>query len=183
MGDSYAIGVELHVPEQFRNIASYVFRQFARIWGIPVRIQRETAVGSARIVYGTDDEAQRRGTGTVVIPFDAAAFAEATPFEARRSSGRALWTRQGDTSPVPDLISSTYRLLRMLDESQVLGRQRDRRGIFNNDALPAARRAVDAVPLVEEHAAFLLDKVASSGGGATSRRVPSGRGGNVLPWP
>ena len=117
-------------------------------------------------------------SGALIIPFDEAGFSETTRFETRHEAGRVLWTRSGDASPVPDLVAATYRLLRMLDESQVGDEDRDRRQVFKTDALPPARKAIDAVAVVEHHAAFLLDELRKRGLARDDEAIakwPSGR--------
>ena len=170
------IRVAMRVPQQFRNRASYVFKTFSLIWGIPIRVVGASDASQAEIVYGTARSDGTAGAHRVTIPFDQAGFQETTQFEAVQHNGRVLWKKQEKGGGF-DVIASTYRLLGLLDEAQVDPQARDRRQIFDNGVLPLARREVDTVPIVEHHGAYLLEMLRSVAPGAAAERVPKWPGG------
>jgi hypothetical protein len=63
----------------------------------------------------------------------------------------------------PDLIGSTWRLVSLLDETQVPSINRDAAGAFVTDDLPAGRRTELDQPLAEWHAAALLRQLEHGG--------------------
>ena len=166
------IRVAIRVPAEFRNRASYVFRTFSLIWGIPIRVVAASDAGEAEIVYGAALSDRTSGAGRVNIPFDEAGFQKTTQFEPVRQNGRVLWTKQEESRGGFDVIASTYRLLALLDEAQVDPQARDRRQIFDNGVLPPARREVDTVPIVEHHAAYLLERLRSVDPRLAAERLP-----------
>ena len=120
------------------------------------------------------------GSAALRIPFDEAGFQETTQFESVLQNGRVLWKKHGEDGERFDLIAGAYRLLQMLDETQVAAGARDRRGIFHNGGLPPARAAVDALPLVEHHAAALLEMLRRAGNREYSVQVPKWPGGKAF---
>ena len=77
----------------------------------------------------------------------------------------------------PDLIGSTWRLLALVDETQVAESSRGPGGIFLSDALPVGRRRCLDEPLVEWHAAMLVRHLERRGIRLDDRveRWPGGR--------
>lgn len=69
---------------------------------------------------------------------------------------------RGDMRP-PDLVGSTWRLLALLDETQVHESGRDDAGAFLTDALPPTRRDALDQPFAEWHAAALLRHLEAAG--------------------
>lgn len=154
-----------------------MFRTLSCILGVPFTIAPTGSRGPAEIAYGNDFPDDQ--PVAVPIPFDEAGYEESTPFEAVVQDGRILWRRRGESDQRFDLIAGTYRLLQMLDETQVAPGARDRRGIFGNEALPAARAAVDSVPIVEHHAAALLAMLLRARSAAGIEQAPKWPGGKT----
>lgn len=171
------IRVVIGVPARFRNRAAYVFDTLSLIWGIPIRVVETSDSRQAEIVYGTALPDELNGARRVTIPFDESGFQKTTQFAAVRQKGHVLWKKRDEEGGRFDVIASTYRLLQLLDEAQVDPQARDRRQIFNNDALPAARREVDTVPIVEHQAAYLLEMLRSAAPGLAAERLPKWPGG------
>jgi len=163
------IQVVLSIPDTYVQRAEYVFRLFADQWGVPVSISRDP-FADADIHYGASRD---RGSDAVVdIPFDQRLYDPACVCTMLRHGGLHLWAHRDVEVLSTDLVASTYRLLTFLDERQVDPAARDRRGVFPSEALPAGRRRTAVLPLVDDHAAFLLQRLESVRPGATASAVP-----------
>jgi hypothetical protein len=166
-----SIHVNLCIPPKFYNRAVYVFRIFSSIWGVPVRFVDGVDVERTDIRYGRELADTDLKT-TVWIPFDEAGFLDHTCYESKEDEGRLLWKRQGGVAMPFDVVASSCRLLLLSDEVQIAPAARDRRGIFCNDGLPAARKAIEGMPVVEHHAAYLLERVRCVNPGLAESRMP-----------
>jgi len=141
-------------PEPLRARARYALGELALRWGLPLRF---VAPERAHVVYG--GEPASVPPGALHWPCEPALYDAATSgAPARDPSGRPLWLASGADAARADLVAGAYRLLALLDEQGVAESQRDRRGIFPTNALPAPRRAVLDEPMVEHHAAALLER-------------------------
>ena len=130
-----SIRVEMRVPDSYKNRAAHVFRAFSLIWGIPLKVVPAGTGEAVDIAYGNDFSAERQRP--LRVPFDAAGYEETTPFESALQDGHVLWKKRGENSQRFDMIASAYRLMQMLDESQIAPETRDCRGTFPNSAFPS----------------------------------------------
>ena len=169
------IRVQLSVPdESIIRRAEYVFRLFSDQWGIPVAFCRDPSE-HADIRYGPPGD---RGPRDVLqIPLDRRLYEPASVCTGIRHDGLHLWGPPGLDPESIDLVGGAYRLLTFLDEGQVDPAARDRRGVFPADALPYGRRRSAAVPLVDDHAAFLLQRLERVRPGLTASADPKWPGG------
>ncbi len=162
------LAIALRVPEAFDARARWALGRLAAAWGLPVRYA--DAAAEVDLAYGPPES--RRPGDRVFVPFDAALYEPATACEAAPLDGGSAWVRRGADPAAPDLVGGAYRLLTFQDESQVDEARRDRRGIFTCDALPAARLACAGAPLVEHHAARLLERLLAARPSLAAACVP-----------
>jgi peptidoglycan/xylan/chitin deacetylase (PgdA/CDA1 family) len=120
---------------------------FVRL-GLRLRIA-DGEPGDGVIVYGPAPATWRGAS----LSYDARCYNSSVRFTAVGSP--PLWAPCGTAAENVDLIGGLVRLLTLADEAQIEETQRNPRGIFPVSALPAARREVRAVPLVEHHAIAL----------------------------
>ena len=151
------IAVRLDIPEAWVGRARYAFGALALRWGIPIRFTADA--GAADITYSGDPAA--RAWEGCALTFDPRLYEPGTMCRAlHEPSGRWIWRRADlPAGDAPDLVGGAFRLLTYLDESQVAEERRDRRGVFVTEALPPERRRMADRPLVEHHAAAVLDAV------------------------
>lgn len=168
------IKIHLNVPPEYRSAARYAMEELAIRMGVPVRFSAET--DSVDLIYGPPVRTQAPGAAVpcVHIPFDPRSYEAVTICEALQDeAGRFLWSAGPRLAgELPDLVGGTWRLLNYLDESQVPESARDRRGIFLNAALPPGRRAMEAEPLVENHADALFERLLQLKPGLAAARLP-----------
>lgn len=129
------------------------------------------AIG-VRIALVTDGQADLRYGGepgdgaTAWLPFWSETYDADAIHAAAGVDGLPCWLPRNRLDARPaDLIGSTWRLLSLLDESQVPAASRDSGGAFLTDALPPARRAQLDQPLAEWHVEALARHLAASGVG------------------
>lgn len=151
------IRIELRIPETFEPRARYALAQLALAWGLPVRFVTGGSAGGASLVYG--EPGRRRPGDALFVPFDAELYEPATRCETASLEGVTVWVREGVAPGAIDLVGGAYRLLALLDESQVDEAGRGRRGTFLCAALPGKRQTCTAEPLVEHHAAILFERL------------------------
>jgi hypothetical protein len=144
----------VQIPDAYIARAVYVLRTLSTIWGLPIRITHEPLQETPDIVYSPIQES---GQASLHVPFDSAIYLSGT----EASNDNSL-----------DPIGSIYRLLTLLDEQQVAEEDRDQRGVFSVEALPAARRQTVSTPLVEQHAESLLSKLMARRPGLEAARLP-----------
>jgi hypothetical protein len=164
------ITIAVGVPDAYARRAEYVFGVFADQWGLPVRTVRDPAAVDADIRYTALPPAE--GDGAVWVRFDERMYAPDCACAAIRHDGARVWARRSADPACPDLVAGAYRLLTFLDERGVPAEERDARGVFRSDALPAARREVAAMPVVDDHAALLLERLRRARPGATANPLP-----------
>jgi hypothetical protein len=106
---------------------------------------------AADVHYG-----EERRAGTAFVPYWAECYAPAEPHVGVPAASERWWVpaRRAGERPV-DLIGGIARLLNLLDEAQVAEGERGADGVFMISALPKAREATHAVPLVDWHVAEL----------------------------
>ncbi|MEA2320929.1 MAG: hypothetical protein QOD81_779 [Solirubrobacteraceae bacterium] len=166
------IRVFLGIPEAFVARAEHVFEVFAQHWGVPLSVSRDPAA-DAHVAYQTDDHERRHGV--VRIRFDERLYDAGCGCVAREHDGHQVWCRPDVDPDAADIVGASHRLLTFLDEQRVRPEDRDRRGIFRTDALPPARRRVVDVPVVDHHAAWLLERLV--------RTCPRAVDGRLAKWP
>jgi hypothetical protein len=147
------ITVRLDIPTEFRNRAKYVFENFALHWGIPTRFVNDDE--RADVVYSSQSEPDDNGQS--VISFDPAMYRPETGCQLHQREGKYLWTRSTDKGGISDVVAGGYRLLSLLDESQIGDDKRDRRGNFLSQSLPPDRRRIAQEPIFENHADWVLN--------------------------
>jgi hypothetical protein len=169
------IRVTIDVPDSHVRRAEYVFKLFAQQWGIPLFISYGSDYAGADVRYTVQPHSE--GNPGLCIPFDHRAYDPMERYTVVEQNGYRLWMRSGARAGAADIVGSSYRLLTLLDEQQVDGAARDRRGIFRTEALPPERRAAGSLPLVDDHAAFVLDRVARERPGSVEPALPKWPGG------
>lgn len=156
------------VPERFRPRIAYALAETS------VRLGRRLVLVPETISEGADI-AMGKSTATLKLPFHLSAWDGTGSFVATGEKKR-LWAHQECSDADVDLLGGIFRLLTLADERDVPNAERDERGIFLTSALPAARRSVLAVPLVEWHVEELAKRLAAVGLGPVEN-------GHVRPWP
>ena len=152
------IQVALRIPHSYVSRARYALETLALAWGLPVSVEPDGDQGHLVYASRSDVPAHLRDR-TVFVPFDPAVYDAATACSVTRIDGRPAWGPDGREAATLDLVGGTYRLLALLDETQVEPSERDRRGVFACTALPRARGAAAGVPLVEHHAEILFEQL------------------------
>lgn len=151
------ISIHIEVPERYRNKAEYVFAFFSLAWGLPIR--RSSAGSSdAHIIYSSDPSKHRDKRDSVIIGFEESLYMAETVCKLTPLNDSKVWTASGNASNV-DFVGSSFRLLTMLDESQVDPQLRDDKDTFIVDALPDGRREGAHLPLADVNAKVVLDKL------------------------
>ena len=173
------IRIATSIPDAFVRRADYVFHQFGERWGIPVRVSHDGDGRDADLRYGAF-RAPEGGRAAVDVPFDERLYEPDCVCAPRSDDGIAVWDAAERDGRAPDLVGSSYRLLTLLDEQQVDPAQRDRRGVFLTSALPAGRHKVAALPLVDDQAALLLQRLERIRPGLTASAVPRWPDGQAL---
>jgi hypothetical protein len=167
----------ISVPEKYQARARYVFQVLSNAWGLPVDLDYDAKPGGQRdIFYGLSLELGATSQ-TLFIPFDAMSYSKAAVFREARAGRYSIWSRCGVIGET-DFIGSVYRLLTLLDESQVSEQARNSLGVFSCEALPFERQRTTREPLVENIADFLLDcllRLHPDYAGLQIPRWPSGR--------
>lgn len=114
----------------------------------------------ADLRYGGD----REEGASACLPYWSETYDPAAAHVEVVVDGLSCWVPMTRREAWPaDLIGSTWRLLALLDETQVPAASRDPGGAFLTDALPPARRAQLDQPLAEWHAAALMRHLEASG--------------------
>jgi hypothetical protein len=129
--------------------ASHALR-FATV-SLGFRCELVEAGAEADLHYG---EAPR--AGVAFVPYWPECYAPAEPHIGVPVAGACWWVpvRRAEDRPV-DLVGGIARLLNLLDESQVADGERGVDGVFMVSALPPARGAMYASPMVDWHVAEL----------------------------
>src|SRR4051794_7299600 len=165
------IRVSLRVPDRYVARARHVVSVFAQQWGIPVHVSLDGSAGGADIRYGPSDS--RDGERAALeIPFDPRVYEPSCRCALLSDAGVQVWGPEDSDPGSVDLIGSCHRLLTFLDEQQVDPAARDRRGGFPSGALPAARRDTTAVPLVDDQAALILQRLERARPGLSASAMP-----------
>jgi hypothetical protein len=165
------ITIAVDVPDVYVRRAEYVLGLFAEQWGLPIRIVRDGDAEHADIRY-TAAPTAARDDGAVSIPFDERLYAPDCDCAPAHHEDVRIWARAGTDPATADLVAGAYRLLTFLDERRVPAEARDGRGVFCSEALPATRREVAALPVVDDHAALLLERLRRARPAATADPVP-----------
>jgi hypothetical protein len=166
------IRVALSVPDSFVARARYAFTVLATRWCVPVRFAAQAR--DADVCYATASASCP--ADVTWFRFDPELYDPRIPCRSVRDEhGRWLWCSSSPAGAErPDLVGGVFRLLTLLDESQIDEEHRDRRGIFRTHALPAGRAQVLDEPLVEHHAEALWEQLV--------RHAPE-RAARVPRWP
>ena len=147
------IHIYLDIPTEFEQRVRSTLAEIALRWNIPICRAEDSE--SCDLLYssvcpsGIEDS-------LVWIPFDPILYQPETECVTGKINGLHYWTRRDAANDQVDLIAGIWRLLALLDESQVPESARNSIGVFNTIALPDSRRSVLQVPLVEEMAELLL---------------------------
>jgi hypothetical protein len=157
-----AITYRLSVPPPLEAKARYAINTLADIMGIPIRELGNTAEVPVDILYGDGDGAGGHvGGARLLLPCDFDAYDATSSYTHYTYEELKVWGPTNRFANNWDVVGATFRLLALLDEKHVRDGCRDRRGVFSVACLPQTRREVCAEPLVENHAAILLRKLAS----------------------
>lgn len=134
-------------PEKHMSSIRYVFEELMVRIGFPISLSVSSNGERFDLQYGSTIELPN----VPFIRFDVSCYDPTTKFV---SSGEPpIWHASGTHSlDEIDLIGGMFRLLAMLDESQISDDQRDRKGIFLTNSLPIDRKKVCDRVLVENHA-------------------------------
>jgi hypothetical protein len=169
------IAVQLDIPDEFRNRAKFVFTNFALHWGIPLRF-----VGSpedAGLIY-TTAQSRYQSKKIGLIPFDADLYKPDTAcrIQIDNNGGKTrLWKKATDGNSGFDVVAAGYRLLTLLDETQIGDDQRDSRGNILSRALTKDRLSIAQEPVFENHAQYVLNQVIG--------QRPEVEHGRISRWP
>jgi hypothetical protein len=148
--------VSIRVPGPFEPKARYALQQLSLVLGIKVRlVDRNFPHPDA--IYG--DGTQRR-SDCLWLPFDPDTYDPSIKHKSHGFDGTKVWGPISVARQAWDLVGATFRLLNLLDESQVPEEKRDDKGVFKVEALPEERRMVLAELLVENHADILGKRLA-----------------------
>jgi hypothetical protein len=152
-----------------------VFQVFSQQWGIPVQVVAGSDAAQADVRYTARPEPD---SGSAIhVPFDERTYDPAVRHAAVGHDGYHLWAPADARGGSLDLVGGSYRLLTFLDEQQVDPAARDRRGIFRTPALPAARRLAGQLPMVDDHAAVLLERLMRQRPRSVTPALPKWPGG------
>lgn len=146
--------IKLVIPTIFYPKVQYVLDWLMQAWGVPIIITAD----NPHIVYQHTDFFQDESQA-LTLPFDTQYFDKKTPFECLDSSSFRLWVKKGHVEEDVDLIGSLYRLLTLLDESQISGNSRDKKGRFaiTNLSLDIQERL--QLPIADDQALYLKEKI------------------------
>lgn len=175
------IRVGIAIPEAYAPRAEYVFRLFSEHWGIPATIVRGSECGQVDIRYSTAPDPGCRTT--LHIGFDERLYDASRQCACSTRDGFRLWMGHDAANASFDPVAGSYRLLTYADEQQVPREARDRRGIFRSPALPPGRRQSAQIPMVDEHAAYVLQQLGRVRPELTQRikpKWPNGKGYAVI---
>lgn len=153
-----ALTVSIPIPDPSFRKAKYGFDILSHIWGIPLRVHHGEVPGPPDILYGAR-KPPGSSSNTLFIPFREEMYAPRTPCESLPVDGWDIWAGRSQGLPEIDFVGGLFRLITLMDESQVGNENRDRKGIFYTEALPQSRQKTLHIPLVENHAAFLLSRL------------------------
>lgn len=145
-------------PPDLESEVRYVLGEIALRLGWPLAVTADSEQGPVDLAYGLGPAPG----GVPFVPLDSRCYDRATVFASRGTPELWVPSAAAPEDP-PDLIGGVFRLLTLLDESQVAEAERDRRGIFRTAALPPERRRSAARPLVEHHVDAIRRLVASAG--------------------
>jgi hypothetical protein len=148
------IAVSADVPDGHRKAVDWLWGHAAHVWGHPVELTFGQGSREPDLTYGP---APSDHPGW--LRFDSASYERRGQFSVHERDGRQLW---GGAVGGPDLLGGMYRMLTFADEHAIRPEQRNRLGVFDSTALPAARAAVLDRLLVENHLDALWERVKSS---------------------
>jgi hypothetical protein len=149
--------ISIQVPASQQPKARYALQQLSIVLGIKLLpVDREFPRPDA--VYG---DAPPSRTDCLWLPFDPNAYDPGVKHKSHAFEGVKVWGPVSVTQPGWDLVGATFRLLSLLDESQIPEDQRDDKGIFKVEGLPEERKLVLAELLIENQAAILAGRLAA----------------------
>lgn len=132
------------------NEIRYAFDEVSVRLGVPIRISAEPASNTVHLVYGDPPH----GVDAPWVPFDVRCYEPGSVFTTLGKP--PLWVAPGVRAVEDvDLIGGIFRLLALLDESELRDSSRDALGTFSVAAMSAARHSTLAEPLVENHVAAI----------------------------
>ena len=166
--------IHLDIPENYYDKAKYIFSMYSMAWGIPIQLSKNKSLfKKAHIVY-TKRTHSMQFNGKIVIPFDEALYEKHTKCDVIIKDGYHLWVKSSEKNNI-DLIASTYRLLAFSDECQIRKTERNKSGIFSVNSLPENRKKIIKLPIVEDHIAFIIEKLLIN--------IPSIKNSIIPRWP
>lgn len=150
----------LDLPSDYILQSKFVLEYFSLSWGICIEVTMDPAeLNIAQVIYTSDTEKRSDKDRQILIPFDVLLYDPTSICYSTHVDGRPVWTRQGSDPSEIDLIASTFRLLTLLDEQQIVPSARDYLGNFLVEDLPSGRQATIDVPLADNHASLLLERL------------------------
>jgi hypothetical protein len=148
-----ALRIYFDIPAEYEQRARSALAEIAIRWGIP--ISRTLNNENCDLLYCSVRPSDIKDA-VVWVHFDPTLYLPVTKCAVGKIDGLNYWSRQDAEAGKIDLIGGVWRLLALLDESQVSESDRNEHGIFNSTALPEPRRSVIEIPLVDEMAELLL---------------------------
>jgi len=149
--------ISIQVPTPLLPKARFALQQLALVLGIKLQlVDREFPRPDA--IYG--DATQRR-SDCLWLAFDPDAYDPGIKHKSHVFEGVTVWGPVSVTPEAWDPVGETFRLLSLLDETQIPEEKRDDKGIFRVEGLPEERRQVLDEPMVENHAGILGRRLAS----------------------
>ncbi len=169
------MNVWLNIPAAFHARAEYTFGVCAQSWGLSLTLDRGFSL-PPDLIYG--DPPPSSPSDVVVIPFDAAVYDPAVACTVARGDDLVAWLPVAQPDPQHyDVIGSIFRLLTLLDESQVAADARNDLGVFPTTALSPARRETAQTALVDLQAGALLNRIVRTRPDLERQRLPHWRDG------
>lgn len=143
----------LEIPDHLKPRASYALRELCHRVGFGLRIVQNAL---ADISYSIDDHAQ----APVFIRCNPNLYIDSTLCRLHTRSKFQIWEGcDRGLAERLDLVGGAYRLLTLMDESNIEQKARDRFGRFTVSALPEERSRSALAPLVESHAKALGEAI------------------------
>lgn len=153
----------INIPDSYKKKAEYIFGIFSQIMGIPIRISdRMDGKEKTDILYTPPSNyLSSKQNATIIIPFDDKVYHEnAVGGTIIEKDGFYLYTIPSEKNcNTTDLIASSFRLLTFMDEKHIPQEVRDQKGIFTIDALSPQRKKAVKIPLIENHANYILKQL------------------------
>ena len=147
------IRVFIDIPDLFIERARYTICELAMRWDVPVLIVSD--IKNCNLVYSTSRH-ENLELNTSWVQFDPLMYEPQTKCVVIKEKDCFCLIREGGNVGQADLIGGVWRLLSLLDETQIDASARDRMGTFRVPDLPDARRIHARTPIAEDMAKLIF---------------------------